>query len=192
MSCNCKQLHQLTLRNEVCTLRGERKIAFWQRGKSIFVMKTCILERIYSKFSACGGPSWFRLKPVTSFVGKWGGNGAVPPPPYFFGSNFFLREYFLLKFSGWSRTRMIRPKMHSFCENRKFGGTPSPNFHPWWISKFTEKWKNRNRRIFITKSDWWPCINVVWRVARGSRLVLGILQCLRMHFWPVESLKLRI
>ena len=64
MSCNCKQLHQLTLRNEVCTLRGERKIAFWQRGKSIFVMKTCILERIYSKFSACGGPSWFRLIPL--------------------------------------------------------------------------------------------------------------------------------
>ena len=116
--------------------------------------------------------------------GKVGGNGTVPPPPYFFGSNFFLREYFLLKFSGWSRTRMIRPKMHSFCENRKFGGTPSPNFHPWWISKFTEKWKNWNRRVFITKSDWWPCINDGWRVARGSRLVLGILACLRMHFWP--------
>ena len=50
-----------------------------------------------------------------------GGTGTVPPPTKN-RDNFFLREYFLLKFSGqsWMRKRRLIPG--SFCETRKFEG----------------------------------------------------------------------
>jgi hypothetical protein len=45
------------------------------------------------------GPNrFFSLKPEDHFRGNWGGNCTLPTPPHFFGPNFFLREYFLLKF----------------------------------------------------------------------------------------------
>ena len=54
--------------------------------------------RVFSRFK--GNLRIYCLKARHQLRWKVGGERRRSPPPYFFGPNFFLREYFLLKFSG--------------------------------------------------------------------------------------------